>query len=279
MGNSLKTQGQIDEEARVKALLARDRHDRALQAGGPLDPVAGEPKRVPPSDFVKARRAARSNGMPEQETEDTIGRLWAWGLLDGPLPNGDQNTIDADLLRDAGRRYAASYWRRYGPVSPRASHFEEMTGRSSGPGFTVIPDEERDRLAEERFQRRDQALRACKAKRVIDLVCVDGAGDNDPSFLVALMQGYPAETRQERIRLASAEAELGRGNGKEQRLAERRVADAKRALKRKLIETRIRQVPHQEVALIVLGLSELARIDRAEGLHRPKRGRPKKVED
>lgn len=252
------------EQERVRGVLARDRHDRAIEAGGPLDPMTGEPKRVPPSEFVRQRRAARSNGMPEQETEDTIGRLWAWEFLDG-------SDIEADLLRDAGRRYAASYWRRYGPVSAKAGHYEEMTGRSSGPGRTVITDEERDRIAEERFQRRDDALRACKAKRVIDQVCVDGAGDNDPSFLVALMQGYPAETRQERIRLASAEAELGRANGRDQRCAERKVADARRALNRKLRDTRIRQVPHQEIALMVLGLSELARIDRAEGLHRPRK--------
>lgn len=269
----------IDEAARVRGILARDRHDRALEAGGPLDPATGEPKRVPPSEFVRQRRAARSNGMPEQETEDTIGRLWAWGFLGGPLPSGEPSDFDADLLRDAGRRYAASYWRRYGPVSAKAGHYEEMTGRSSGPGFTVIGDEEQDRLAEERFQRRDDALRACKAKRVIDMICVDGAGDNDPSWLIAVMAGYPAETRQERIRLASAEAEIGRGNGRDQRGAERRADDARRALNRKLRDTRRLQVPHREVALIVSGLSELARIDRAEGLHRPKRGRPKKVED
>jgi hypothetical protein len=244
---------------------------RVFQAAGAGD----EEQRIPPTEMVKARRAARSNGMSEAETEDTIGRLWAWGFLDGPLPNGDQNTIDADLLRDAGRRYAASYWRRYGPVSPRASHFEEMTGRSSGPGFTVIVDEDQDRIAEDRFRARDAALRACGAKQLIDQVCVDGAGDNDPGWLIETINGFPSETRQERVAVASAEAMIGKGDSKAQRAAERRLAEAQRRLKRKIIETRLLVIRHDLVAKIVLGLSELARIDRAEGWHKPKRGRKK----
>lgn len=236
--------------------------------------VAGgdEEQRIPPSEMVKARRVARSNGMPAEETEDTIGRLWAWGFLDG-------GQIDADLLRDAGRRYAASYWRRYGPVCPRVAHFEEMTGRSSGPGFTVIVDEDQDRIAEDRFRARDAALRACGAKQLIDQVCVDGAGDNDPAWLIDAMNGFPAETRQERVVLASAEALIGKGDSKAQRAAERRLAEARRRLKHKEIQSRISLVPHQRVAQIVLGLTELARIDRAEGLHAPKRGRRKEKQD
>lgn len=272
MGDKLAHQLIADERARVQRILdeeaaeaKRQGDDRAWRQRSGLD------ERTKPTAQVLLARLARSNGMPAEETEDTIGRLWAWGFLDA-------SEMDSDLLRDAGRRYAASYWRRFGPLSAKSGHYEEMTGRSSGgPAMVVIPDEELDRLAEERFQRRDDALRAVGAKSVVDQICVDGAGDNDPAWLIDTMNGFPAETRQERLALASAESGLATAerDGKSLEWAERKAREARNTLKRKINNSRIEIVPHQRVQLIVLGLTELARVDRAEGLHRPKRGRNK----
>ncbi len=256
------------EKARVQRLI----DDEAADAKREADDRAwrqrnGTEQRIKPTREVILRRLARSNGMPAEETEDTIGRLWAWGFLDG-------SEIDCDLLRDAGRRYAASYWRRFGPLSAKSGHYEEMTGRSSGgPAMVVIPDEERDRIAEERFCRRDDALRAVGAKVVVDQICVDGAGDNDPAWLVDTMNGFPAETRQERLALAEAEGALAKAerDGKPLEWSQRKRREAERNLQRKIRQSRVDIVPHSRVQMIVLGLTELARVDRAEGLHRPKR--------
>lgn len=265
------------ERLRVKRLIEAEAETARAEANDLAHRQrTGLPPRVKPPAEVVARRQARSNGMPEQETEDTIGRLWAWGFLSTPLPNGEACDIDSDLLRDAGRRYAASYWRRFGPVSPRASHFEEMSGRSSGPSRTVITDEERDQIAEERFRRRDEALRSVGAKKLVDMVCVDGAGDNDPGWLIETMRGFPAETRQERVGLASAEAMLGKGDDKAQRRAARNHKAAKRALDAKIREAKLTYWDPKVLGPIVAGLRELAMIDRGEGLHAPKRGRKPK---
>lgn len=264
------------ERERVQRLIDDERaEEKRLADDAAWRRRTGDEPRTRPTREVEARRLARSNAMPANETEDTIGRLWAWGFLDG-------GELSADLLRDAGRRYAASYWRRYGPVSPKSGHYEEMTGRSSsGPSMVVIPDEDRDRIAEERFQRRDDALRAVKAKQVVDQVCVDGAGDNDPAWLIDTMNGFPAATRQERLAVANAESKLARAVADKAptEWATRQLSEANRALHRKILQTRIDIVPHGRVALIVLGLNELARIDRSEGLHRPRRGRPPKTEE
>ncbi len=257
------------EEERVAKVVADHAAWLAEQSFGAIDPHTGEPRRVRPTDIIAQRREWASNGMPGEETTDTIGKLWAFGLLD----NGE---FAADLLRDAGRRYAASYWRRFGPVCARSGAYAEMTGRSSGgPPAIVIPDAELDALAEQRFRDRDDALRAAgrMVKKEIDLVCVDGQGDNDPTWLLDLMNGYPRETREARLILAAAEAQVPTLTGEARRKAIRRYDDARRALAQKQREARIDRLPHSEVHRIVTGLVELARIDRREGLHRPKRTR------
>lgn len=254
------------EQQRVAAVVADDIAYRAERAGGIIDPATGEPRRVRPTDLIAQRRRHASNGMPEEETTDTIGKMWAWGLL-------DNSEFAADLLRDAGRRYAASYWRRYGPVCARSGPYSEMTGRSSGgPPSIVIPDEALDVLAEERFRARDAAL--CEVgrsvKKGVDLVCVDGAGDNDPSWLVDLMNGYPAETRKLRVLLADRAAALEIGDKESRRKATRLHNDARRGLEREIRELRLRMVPAM-AGDVRAGLIELAKVDRAEGLHRPRR--------
>jgi hypothetical protein len=255
------------EAQRVAALVAEDVAYRAEESYGRIDHRTGEVLRVRPTELTTARRLAASNGMPTEETTDTIGKLWAWGLLEHP-------EFANDLLRDAGRRYAASYWRRYGDVCARGSAYAEMTGRSSGgPPSVVIPDEALDLLAEQRFRSRDDALRDVSAKRAVDVVCVDGAGDNDPAWLVDLMTGYPRETRDLRMNLAAKASAIGSGTKDEQRRAERLHDDARRALDREVRVLRGALLPHPQVACIVTGLAELARIDRADGFHRPKRGR------
>jgi hypothetical protein len=263
------------ERGRVERIVAEDVAYRAEQSFGSIDPVTGEPRRVRPSDHVAARRAIAANGMPEPETIDTIGKLWAWGFLDG-------ERFAPDLLRDAGRRYAVAYWFRYGPVVAKSGAYAEMTGRSGGgPPSVVIADPERDEIAESRFRDRDDTIRnlGWPVKVMVDQVCVDCQGDNDPGWLVDLMQGYPVETRDLRAHANHLMLECGAGSKIEQRRKEMAADAADRKLKYALIELRRERVPHKPLEVLRFGLVALAEIDRAEGFHRPKRGRPSKEDD
>jgi len=257
------------ERLRVAALIVADgEHSREeMQA---LTNEDGTRQRSKPTDHVAMLRRQRSNGMPEHECTDTIGRAWAFGLLDGAR-------FAPDLLRDAGRRYAASYWFRYGSVCAHIGSYGEMSGRSSGPPSVVIADPEKDAIADARFRRRDDALRGLKhgrrVKDMVDLMCVDGAGDNDPGFLSDLIAGYPAETKNLRTGLAMKEAKLDFGSKDERRRAQRLVDDANREINRKLRSLRQERLPHADLVLLRDGLTELAAIDQSEGLHKKmKRG-------
>jgi hypothetical protein len=268
---------QIDdrERQRVAGIIAEDAAYRAEQAAGLIDPATSELRRVRPSDFVAARRAIAANGMPEQEATDTIGKMWAWGLLDG-------ERFASDLLRDAGRRYAVAYWFRYGPVVAKSGAYAEMTGRSSGgPAAVVIADPERDEIAETRYRNRDDALRNLgrPVKVMVDQVCVDFQGDNDPGWLVDLMQGFPFETRNLRAHANHLSLECDGGTKSQKRDHQAAIDVAERKVKYALIELRHERVPHKSLELLRFGLIALAEIDRAEGFHKPKRGRPPKDDD
>jgi len=261
------------ERQRVASLIERTKNDKVEDDQAKLDEYGGR-KRSRPSDIVAQRRAQQSNGMPAEECTDTIGKLWAWGCLDG-------TRFSPDLLRDAGRRYAAAYWFRFGPVCGKVGAYSDMGGRSSGPPSVVIADPEKDVLIEERFRRRDDALRAIgrKIKNLVDQVCVDGQGDNDPGWLADLMTGYLAETRKQRANLAVQTLQLGVGNKEQRRKAERRQADTRREIDRMVRALRLERMPALDLALIRDGLCELAEIDKKEGLHRPRRAKKVPEED
>ncbi len=252
------------ERDRVAALLIADGQWHADDQLARLSDTTGR-RRIRPSSVVAERRTAQSNGMPEQECTDTIGRLWAWGCLDGAR-------FASDLLRDAGRRYAAAYWFRYGPVCGHVGAYSDMT-RASGRKVTVITDEAKDVIAEYRFQARDRAI--CRlgitAKRLVDQICVDGNGDNDPGWLIELMSGYQADTRQERALYEQRKLECGVGAPDVQRRKLRLADDARRKLANTLREIRSLRLPPARLGIIRDGLVELADVDRLEGLHKPKR--------
>lgn len=260
------------ERERVAALIATDQQDRYEEEIALLDPD-GERRLVRATPLIQARRAIAANGRSEAECVDTIGRLWSYDLLEGSRHAGD-------LLRDAGRRYAASYWRRYGNVCPHIGAYQDMVRKSRGIPTTFIRDDAEDIEQEERFRARDRALCDVRAKVVVDQVCVDGMGENDPGWLVDLMNGYPAQTRQIRVAIASTLAEIDMAAGAEakEKLA-RRLGGQRRELRRLIAEERVRLLPHDTVALIRLGLTALADIDAKEGFHRPKRGPKPKPKD
>jgi hypothetical protein len=259
------------EAERVAALIASDQADRHERDIALLDPD-GERRFVRPPAQIAERRRIAANGMSEAECTDTIGKLWAHGLLDG-------GRYAPDLLRDAGRRYAAAYWFRYGKVCASISAYADII-RVSGSKTTFIADAAVDERVEAHFRARDNALRDARAKRAVDLVCVDSAGDNDPGWLINLMVGYPAETREQRMTVLICEQEvLQAKKGPQLEKAERKLLAAKRRLSFRIKELRAELLPHATVAIIRDGLSALADVDRADGLHRPKRPRKSEEDD
>lgn len=101
----------------------------------------GEPEGVP------AMRMIDTN-----ETIDPIGRAWAAGLLDGD----DDHT--ANDLRDAGRRFAALYWRKLPNSSVVSSLYANMV---SGLVEELPAGVDREQLLEDadaRDQRQEAAL-------------------------------------------------------------------------------------------------------------------------
>jgi len=87
---------------------------------------AGVPKWDYGNDRVQQRREAFQvfqGGKANEHIGDTIGRLWAAGLLDG-------TAYDPAVLRDIGRRYAGLYWIYYPSASGTASY--EPRERTTG---------------------------------------------------------------------------------------------------------------------------------------------------
>jgi len=259
--------GEIDQRERVRiaSLIVAEQSYRAGESLG-IANVDGEPRLLKATDVVAARRAASANGMPEAECTDTIGRLWAWGFL-------DHGRFAPDLLRDAGRRYAAAYWFRYGPVCGKTGAYSDMRGGNGGPPKQGYFDEGDDAIAEERFRRRDDAVRALvrQAKTMVDQVCVDGQGDNDPAWLMDEIGGYPVLTAAVRTMIARKELALNSGTKNERRLAKRRLDNSRGDLSHLLRDARREFIPHSAVEMLVSALDMLAAIDRSEGLHKPKR--------
>lgn len=264
------------EHRRLAAIFAADDQARSADSLVQVDDD-GVRRRSRPAEVVVEIRRQQSNGMPEAETTDTIGKLWAWGFLDG------SPRFASDLLRDAGRRYAAAYWFRFGPVCGRTGAYSDMRGGSGGVPTTVIADYAKDVVAEERFARRDDALRAgfggMAGKFVVDQFCVDSHGDNDPAWLVELMSGYRRHTAQIRRRLAACEAAMLVGTKDDRRRSKRLAEDARRKLDCNVREQRQLQVPHATIAALTAGLVLLSAIDHAEGLHRPRRGQKLQLGD
>lgn len=269
-GNDRLREIERRERDRVAVVLADDRQWLLERQHAALDPDgAGQRQRA--TDVVAARRRRSANGYSEAEAIDTIGKLWAWGMLDG-------TDVETDLLRDAGRRYAAVYWHRYGLVCPSIGTYGEMVRGSTGPRMTTIIDPDQDLDAENRFRNRDEALRTLpdgqRVKAAVDQFCVDGAGDNDPGWLIDMMNGYEAETRALRLAVNDREVKLAAATTPdERRRAQRNLDDAERALRRELRDLRRRRVPHAALHRLRDGLVELMRIDAREGHHRVRRER------
>jgi hypothetical protein len=253
------------ERLRVAALIVAEQQWREGEQFA-IANVDGRPRLLKATDVIAARRAAASNGMGESETTDTIGKLWAHDFL-------VSGRFESDLLRDAGRRYAAAYWWRYGPVCGRTGAYSDMRG-SGWISTTVIVDESADLIAEQRFRARDDAVRTSGlfTKFAVDQVCVDGQGDNDPLWLIDLINGYSTLTEKVRVTIARKKASLTLGTKHDRRLAKRRLDSSRAELTRILKEARAASVPHRTVKMIVCGLEALATVDKGEGLHKPRRG-------
>jgi hypothetical protein len=151
-----------------------------------------EARRVSPTDELARKRAAWSNGKDPNQCSDTIGKLWAWNLL-------LSERHDSDVLRDAGREYADCYWRHYQrTAAAKIGGYREMLGGSIAP--LHIPDPVRDVLQEERFRKMDAELGGpgSRERRAVMRYCVEQHGDNDPTWLRDVIEGFPSQTQERR---------------------------------------------------------------------------------
>lgn len=237
-----------------------------------------EPRIIPPTPEVKMRRERQANGKPIEQGVDTIGRIWAFGLLEGLRHPADQ-------LRDAGRRYAIAYWWRLGPVCAHSGHYSEMVGRGA-IGETIIIDPFEDEISEEKFNVRRAALNDCglDVRREVEKVTVDNHGDGDPVWLSALINGYPVQTVCERYDLGRARMTANdlertiRQTARTKRTTKAlrlELAAASRAVKYReknlrlaIIKLRESELPSKLIGKLRLGLLALADIDEAEGMNK-----------
>lgn len=159
-----------------RAKAGRKRRPGSRHPGGQLV------RRDPGNDRVVARRLrfavfADTAKQPHQ-ADDAIGRAWAAGLLDG-------TRVDPVVLRDAGRRYAALYWRHW-PTNSGIAQYGEMVASGSISG----PHSAESRL-EAIFARLDAALRSAGLKSALACrrLCVDPYHfpDDDPAWLGRLI--------------------------------------------------------------------------------------------
>lgn len=240
-------------------------------------PAERTPRRVKPAEAIEAKRKREANGRPVEEAADTIGRLWCWDFLDGAR-------FEGDLLRDAGRRYAGLYWPRWGMASAKSGGYRELVSGSGASVADVVADDDLDARLEARYLARDAALKEIGAqqglgrvaKALVDEVCVDNHGDNDPAWLADLMAGYPEHTEPERQAMLRAEVRYQMARGKdEKRKAKRAVDDAGRAFRNAVRKLRVARVPHERLRLLREALCVLVEIDHSEGLHRRRDARVK----
>lgn len=153
-------------------------------------------ERIKPTPELAARRLAWSNGRDPNQCSDTIGRLWAWGYLEGAPRH------DSDTLRDAGRAYAEAFWRHYGKTAAASiGGYKEMI--AGGSIQTVIEDPVRDVIQHERFRSLDAQLGPTRSDERLAVVrfCVDQHGQSDPVWLQRHMAGWPDQTATIRAKL------------------------------------------------------------------------------
>jgi len=129
-------------------------------------------------DGVQRRRAlyarpANDDGkVVEDHTFDAIGRAWSAGLL-------EIEGKDSAAMRDAGRDYAALFWRIYGI----GKHKDSLSRFVAGNGGVGSSDE----ALEAAFNARNAALRGMgnAIKVAVEKLCLDDPGGSDagPSWL------------------------------------------------------------------------------------------------
>lgn len=137
---------------------------------------------IPPTPELVEKRAAWSNGRDPNQCGDTIGRLWAWGMLNASPRH------DPDVLRDTGRAYASAWWMHYQRTAAASiGGYREMLGGSIPP--LHIEDVARDIVMDERFRRMDAELGGPSSaeRRAVSAYCVDQHGMADPAWLTDLM--------------------------------------------------------------------------------------------
>lgn len=272
---------------RVQSRIAAEQ-ERVAEIVRRTSPSAYQPENlIPPTLEVAARRLQQSNGKPVEQTCDTIGRIWAWGLLDG-------QRYPAEQLREAGRAYATLYWWRFGPVCPHTGFYQEMVSNGSIGGVPLWQVEEEPdakasaEIAERMFRDRDDALSSVgiQERSATQRVTVDDHGDDDPVWLTTLIEGYPVQTVRERQLLAQEQAQF---DALESKMAKARrdgrtikpyKFDLKKArdrrdyrleaLRKRVIELRVSELPAKFLDRMRRGLVALADIDEAEGRHRKK---------
>lgn len=145
----------------------------------------------------KSRKAGAPTGVPAvkmidtTETIDPIGRAWAVGLLDQ-----DPCGYDALSLRDAGRRFAALYWRKLPSPSPVSGLYSKMV---SGLVDELPAGIDRDKIIEDadaRDMRQEAALNRMLAglrrlghdvRKATDELVLDPFADIGPAWLDRLI--------------------------------------------------------------------------------------------
>ena len=139
------------------------------------------------NDRVQARAALYGrfqDGKAEHQVDDQIGRAWAAGLLDG-------TTVDAAILRDIGRRYAALYWQVFVAMAPKMGATERRD-RSSEAGHEDPTGEQ--------FRRLDDLARSAgrDACRAMHKLCVDDFWfpDADSAWLIRMVSAVRSERPQ-----------------------------------------------------------------------------------
>lgn len=211
-----------------------------------------EPRRIPPSPELMAKRAAWSNGHDPNQCGDTIGRLWAWGYL-----NGTRHAADA--LRDAGRAYAGSYWIHYQRnAAARIGGYREMV--AGGSIQTIIEDAEWDVVASERFRALDSELGPpmSPARTAVLGLCVAHHGDGDPAWLLDHIAGWPRQT--ERLRASIDHATLMTNSGDPERRRQARIMQKTQRLSLQSVLREMQQLSHgrAEASALRDGLVALA---------------------
>lgn len=222
--------------------------------------------RILPTQQVAYRRARAANGRSVRQTVDTIGKLWAQGLLDG-------SRFTPEHLRDAGRRYATLYWYRLGPCCASTANYGEFVSKGANPLHIANP--EKDRSLTDLYERRVFALDGIGrvSRQSVEMFCVDGQGDNDPWWLTEIIMGLPNQCEAERKAVEQAECDVDLRAPHAPYKFRRRLREARKQLRESLKTRRIELIPQMRVEWLLAGLEALAEIDKAEGRHDRQRQR------